>query len=85
MFNQEVTIAYLCSTNVILIFFILFREQSLTIKVYGPTIVCASQFFPIESFKLDVIEKTVSACRRNYNMQMILLFMTIPPIPLDVI
>lgn len=60
-------------------FSILFREQSHTIKVYGAAIVCASQFFLIESFKWDVIEKTVFACRRNYNMQMLLLFTTIPP------
>lgn len=39
------------------------------------------QFFFIESFKWDVIEKTVFACRHNYNMQMFLLFMTMPPPP----
>ena len=63
-------------------FSMLFGE-ALTIKVYGAAIVCASQFFLIESFKWDVIEKTVFACRHNYNMQMLLLFTTIPHIPLD--
>lgn len=63
-------------------FSLLFRD-AFTIKVYGAGIVCDSQFFFIESFKWDVIEKSVFACRHNYNMQILLLFTTIPPIPLD--
>lgn len=46
-------------------------EPSSTIKVYEPEIVCASQFWLIESFNLTVIKESVYACRHNYNMQMI--------------
>lgn len=49
--------------------------------VHEAAVACASQFFFIESFKWDVIEKTASACRRNYNMQMLLLFATTPTNP----
>lgn len=72
---------YFRSTIVIPVFSILLRKV-LTIKVYGAAIVCTSHIFFIECFKWDVIEKAIFACRHNYNMQILLLFTTRPPIPL---